>query len=55
MSGTPSRGVENMSFSYDFYVILYFNRFSREPTGKPSDHNPNYDIYETILGGAPRP
>jgi hypothetical protein len=44
-----------MSFSYDFYVILYFNRFSREPTGKPSDHNPNYDIYETILGGAPRP
>ena len=46
-----------MSFSYDFYVILYFyfNRFSRQPTGKPSDHNPNYDIYETILGGAPRP
>ena len=51
----PIDRVENMSFSYDFYATLYFNRFSRQPTGKPSDHNPNCDIYETILGGAPRP
>jgi len=49
-ANNPVDRVENMSFSYDFYATLYFNRFSHQPTGKPSDYDPNYDIHETLLG-----
>ncbi len=51
----PIDRVENMSFSYDFYATLYFNRFSRQPTGKRSDYDLNDDSHDILLGEAQRP
>jgi hypothetical protein len=43
----PVDRVQNMSFSHDPCATLYFDRFPRQPTGKRSHEDLNYEIHKT--------